>query len=209
VKKSPPVFAEPLPEGKARLIDAAVRLAARDGRAVSSLGLRELAREAGLNHNTFYRHFESIEELGRFAAERVALRLMTELKKIRSKVADPAEATIRTTEYFLDFVRDHPETIVVGLRELHSHDSAMRRILQHAMNDIAANRADQLAELNLFGGMDRDTLLQATRATTYYSFYRALDYIEHPRQRRRIRDDIVSFIHAQFLGRIALKNLGA
>ena len=51
------------PPGKRALLDAAERLAS-SSRCLTSLGLRELAREAGLNPNTFYRHFRDMEDLG-------------------------------------------------------------------------------------------------------------------------------------------------
>ena len=47
--------------GKLKLIQAALRLIT-ETRSLTSLGLRELAREAGLNPNTFYRHFKSLDE---------------------------------------------------------------------------------------------------------------------------------------------------
>lgn len=49
--------------GKLKLIEAALRLITQS-RSLSSLGLRELAREAGLNPNTFYRHFRNLDEFG-------------------------------------------------------------------------------------------------------------------------------------------------
>ena len=48
--------------GRERLIQAALRLASRT-RSLTHLGIRELAREADLNPNTFYRHFGTIEDL--------------------------------------------------------------------------------------------------------------------------------------------------
>jgi len=46
--------------GKRLLMEAALRLTSTS-RSLSSLGLRELAREAGLNPNTFYRHFRDVD----------------------------------------------------------------------------------------------------------------------------------------------------
>ncbi|HSW13298.1 MAG TPA: TetR family transcriptional regulator [Solimonas sp.] len=191
--------------GKQRLIEAALRLAAREGAALSSLGLRELAREAGLNHNTFYRHFGDLDELGQAAAASVATQLMAALKEIRRNAARHADATIGSTEYFLDFVRDNRELVTVGLRELHSTDSPMRRALQQVLKDIALESVEQITTMNLVPGIGRDSLFQATSAITYYMLYRGLDYLEQPRQRRVIRDEIVDFIRAQFMGRIALQ----
>ncbi|MDF5872783.1 TetR family transcriptional regulator [Pseudomonas aeruginosa] len=49
--------------GKRALLEAALRLGS-SSRSLGAIGLRELAREAGLNPNTFYRHFRDIDDLG-------------------------------------------------------------------------------------------------------------------------------------------------
>ncbi|MGH8561539.1 MAG: TetR family transcriptional regulator, partial [Nevskiales bacterium] len=94
----------PLPAGKQKLIEAALRLCARDGTTLSSLGLRELAREAGLNHNTFYRHFGDVNALSNAAAEQVAGRIMAGMKEVRRNAATHADATVGAAKYFLEFV---------------------------------------------------------------------------------------------------------
>jgi AcrR family transcriptional regulator len=198
-----------LPDGKRRLIEAAFRLGARDGIALPSLGLRELAREAGLNHNTFYRHFRDMDDLGRTAAEMVAAQLMKELKEIPAHAKQDEDVTISTVAYFLDFVENHIDAMIVGLREMHSKDSPMRGILQQAVEDIALDRAEQIISMKLATGLERKSLQQATRAITYYMFYRALDYIESPRRRRSIHADIVGFVRTQFIGRLTLQQMAA
>ncbi|HKY92448.1 MAG TPA: TetR family transcriptional regulator [Nevskiaceae bacterium] len=199
----------PMPEGKRRLIDAALRLAARDGVALTSLGLRELAREADLNHNTFYRHFGSLDELGAAAADAVVTRLMSGMQAIRRSAVREGDATVRAADFFLDFAREHPEVIVVGLRELHSVDSPLRGAMKKVLQDIAEDSADQMQSLGLVAGLSREGLVDASSAISYYIWYRSLDAIERPRQRKAIRDDIVAFIRAQFLGRLALERSAA
>lgn len=183
-----------------------MRLAARDGAILSTLGLREIAREAGLNHNTFYRHFESLDDLGLAASATIATQLMQALKEIRRNAARKADANIGTANYFLDFARDNSALLIVGLRELHSNVSPMRKKILQVLEDISTESVDQIVNMNLVPGLSRDSLKQATSAITYYMFYRALDYIEHPRKRNVIRDEIVSYIRSQFLGRIALES---
>ncbi len=77
-----PAVAQELPAGKRKLIEAALRLTA-GGRSFASLGLRELAREAGLNPNTFYRHFSALDELACEAVESVSRRLRPMLRRER------------------------------------------------------------------------------------------------------------------------------
>lgn len=194
--------------GRERLIAAALRLAAQ-GTALSALGLRELAREAGLNHNTFYRHFRDLDALGGTVVETVAAQLLAGMAAIRRNAVAHADATLGVADYFLDFACEHPEVIVVGLRELHGGDSPMRRILRRTLDDIAQQNVEQILGMKLVPGLERPGLQQACAAITYYMFHRALDCIEQPSQRARIRAEIVDFVRTQFLGRLALQRAGA
>lgn len=191
--------------GKQRLIEAAFRLAARNGTSLASLGLRELAREAGLNHNTFYRHFETLEDLGHAAAAEVAGQFMTAMKDIRRSAARHADASVGAAEYFLDWARDNHSLLVISVRELHHSESPMRKAMQRVIHEIATESVEQITSMKLVPGIQSAALLQATTSITYYMCYRALDYLENPRQRRAVRDDLVSFMRAQFLGHLALQ----
>ncbi len=202
-RRAKPVVAN----GKRRLIEAALRLSAR-GAALSSLGLRELAREADLNHNTFYRHFRDIDELGRAAAEEVSAQIMSGMKEVRRSAATHADATQGAAEYFLDFVKQNPDPFIVGLREVHSASTSMRRIMRQVLDEIAAESVEQIVTMNLAPGLDRATLFRATSTITYYMLYRSLDYIEHPEQRGAIVEQIVTFVRMQFLGAAALEDTG-
>ena len=205
LKKQAPKQNVPPPNGKRRLIEAALKLGAR-GTPLDSLGLRELAREAGLNHNTFYRHFDDLDELSIAAAEEVASQIMAGMKEVRRNAATHADATVGAAEYFLDFVRDNPDPFIVGLREVHSTSSPMRWVLQKVIDQIAVESVEQITSMNLAPGIEPAWLMRATSAITYYMFYRSLDYIEHPRQRQSIIDEIVLFARMQFYGAAALQS---
>lgn len=194
-----------LASGKRRLIDAGLRLAASQGVGLSSIGLRELAREAGLNHNTFYRHFGDMEDLARTAVEDVVEQMMAGIKEVRRNAARHADATQGTVAYFLDFVEHHPELFTVGVRELHGGSPAMRRILRQAVDDIAAESVEQIASMDLAPGLSRETLLQTTSAITYAMLYHALIYLDHPEQRSLIAAQLVSVIRMLFFGAAAVQ----
>ena len=191
------------PQGKQRLIDAALRLAAR-GTSLSSLGLRELAREAGLNHNTFYRHFDDVADLSVVAAEEVATQLMAGMKEARRNAVKHADANRGAAEYFLDYVRRNPDPFIVGVREANTAFTPMRAVIQRVLEQISIESVEQIRDMNLAPGLDRQALLRATAAIAHYMFYRALDFIEHPEQRDAIADDLVTFMNMQFLGAAAL-----
>jgi TetR/AcrR family transcriptional regulator, fatty acid biosynthesis regulator len=191
--------------GKQKLIEAALRVCARDGVMLSSLGLRELARDAGLNHNTFYRHFGNIEELAEAAAGEIATQIMAGMKDVRARSEKHADATIGAVEYFLDFVQRSPAAFIVGLRELHGGTPRMRGIFLKVIDFIAQESVEQITSMNLAPGLSREVLLQTTTPIAHYMFYRARDLIDHPAERARITDEMVGFIRTQFFGALALQ----
>ena len=75
--------------GKRLLMEAALRLAS-SRRSLSSIGLRELAREAGLNPNTFYRHFADVDDLGLAIIRDIATQLRQPLRELRLEAAGRA-----------------------------------------------------------------------------------------------------------------------
>ncbi len=192
-----------LPVGKQKLIAAALSLAARDGTMLSSLGLRKLAREAGLNHNTFYRHFDGPEALGQAAAEQIAAQIMSGMKRVRQRASRHADATEGAVEYFLDFVQANPEVFLVSVRELHSIDSPMRAVLQRVLETIADESVAQINAMNLVPAMPPQQLYQAALDITHYLFVHALDVIDRPQDQKQLAARFVAYIRRQFLGAIA------
>ncbi|MGS8176830.1 TetR family transcriptional regulator [Pseudomonas aeruginosa] len=69
--------------GKRALLEAALRLGS-SSRSLGAIGLRELAREAGLNPNTFYRHFRDIDDLGLTMIRDISTQLAPERRRRRS-----------------------------------------------------------------------------------------------------------------------------
>ncbi len=64
------------------LLQAALALIG-EGRSFTSLGIREIAREAGLVPNAFYRHFRNTDELGLALVEEVGITLRRLLREAR------------------------------------------------------------------------------------------------------------------------------
>lgn len=190
-------------DGKRRLIIAALKLSA-GGTPLMALGLRELAREAGLNHNTFYRHFGQIEDLGRAAAELIAQRIMAGMKEVRQQALKHADMNRAAADYFLQFVLKNPEAFIVGVREANSLGTPMRAILQGVLEQIAAESVEQITSMKLATGLTPATVKRATTAITEHMFRRALDCIEEPAQQEAIAAEIAEFVRMQFLGAAAL-----
>lgn len=125
------------------LMRATLRLAASHG--FSSLGLREVSREAGIAPTSFYRHFADVEELGRGIIREL---VSPAIASITSQVADgaaPAASQIAETiaEGLLDATDGDPELIRFVVAERVSGNSAIRESLRREL----ARLADALARV--------------------------------------------------------------
>jgi AcrR family transcriptional regulator len=168
--------------GRQRLIEAALRLAARKS-SVSLLGLRELSREAGLNPNTFYRHFADMDELGTAIVEQLADEMRERRYAVRAEAPDFATFTQRSLEMYFEFAAEHPEAFVLGFREL-SLPTAASRAIRRVMDEVA----DELAEVMVRQGLaaERDSAREIAGFVVSGLFLLAIEYIDRKAQRRAV-----------------------
>jgi AcrR family transcriptional regulator len=95
-----------------RLIDAAAVVIARDGLAASTT--REIARTAGVNEVTLFRHFQSKENL-----------LTAVLERVFAPSAAAAMQPVGRETSLSEIVRDYAETYAAGINK----NLALRRVL--------------------------------------------------------------------------------
>lgn len=216
-------------QGKRLLMEAALKLTAQS-RSISALGLRELAREAGLNPNTFYRHFKSIDELGLAIIEEMTGQIRQPLRALRRQAAEsvvppgtkdlswednPAlnlqKATLvthQTVRLFLDYALQHRNAFIMGVRELHGASPVLRQALRKVMRDFAADMADDIKQLQLLPMLDDATLQDVAAAVSREMFQLAMDYIEQPDQREIICGQAEMLVTTLFTGAVLLKGHG-
>lgn len=184
--------------GRRALLEAAIRLAA-NGRCINSLGLRELAREAGLNPNTFYRHFTSMEEMGLVMIEECAEQMHGPLRALRQSVAaslplQPGEwgpqqaergrqVSEATVKMYFDHALANQQVLMVGLRELHGPSPRLRAAVQTIMQRQSRELAEDMASLGLLPKeLPAAVLLSLASMISRNLFYQALDLIGAPEQ---------------------------
>lgn len=171
-------------QGKRKLLDAAARLAAREGAA--SLSVRALAQEAGLSTNAIYRHFESVDSL---MIELIAdfggqLREGLRAARLAAPAGQPPSRTV--VGWLLDFALAHPDEFVVSMRERHGAlapakdaiEASLTRIRQEMLGDFRAQ--GRLPSLS-----DQDIDL-ALRVIIDQTFGLCLQCIEAPQRRSAI-----------------------
>lgn len=214
--------------GKRLLMDAALRLTSTS-RSLSSLGLRELAREAGLNPNTFYRHFRDVDDLGLTVIGEITRLLRQPLRDLRREAAQRAvrddgptvpkllgidlgrgrRVCHETVQLFFDFVAEHPEAFIIGVRELHGASPVLREALRQVMDDFAEDMAEDIVEFKLLPGIvSAAAVRQVSGIISRSLFEQSLDYIGQPQRRDAIRALAGEQIVMLFTGASVLRSMG-
>lgn len=188
--------------GRQRLFKAALRLAAKS-RSIHAIGVRELGRQAGLNPNTFYRHFPDIEALTLALIAEIGSDLRRTLRELRRQAAPRQELATRTVQQVFDFALNQPEAISVAVRELHGPSAAVRSALRELLDDIARDMADDLTLLKLAPALDGTVLRQLSLTVVRHLFYSCLDVLEQPRKRAAFVRQATAFINMLFAGAAA------
>ncbi|TKA89546.1 TetR family transcriptional regulator [Halopseudomonas bauzanensis] len=217
--------------GKQALLDAALRLAA-DGRTLNSLGLRELAREAGLNPNTFYRHFREMDDLGLTLLRSIVEQVRGPIRVLRHDATARAERQIRqqnpaidqvqlelrrgrlvcaeTVRLFLDYVLANAEVVMVAMREMHGPSELLRREVRNMMRLFADDLAQDIVELKLVSEQVAPMQVrQIAEMVSLNLFFQSLDYIAQPQRRDQLRRLVEEQIMMLFTGAAFLQAVGA
>ena len=196
-----------LANGKRLLMDAALTLTAST-RSLNALSLRELAREAGLNPNTFYRHFKDFDELGLAIINEMSSEIREPLRQLRRQAAEsvvPAGTeqesweqnpqlnlaksrlvNTQTVRLFFDYVATNPNAFILGVRELHGASPVLRKALRQVMQDFARDMAEDIEALGLMPAVENSVLLSIAETISREMFQLSMDYIEQPERREEI-----------------------
>ncbi|MCE0759120.1 TetR family transcriptional regulator [Marinobacter sp. G11] len=185
--------------GKLKLVQAALRLIT-ETRSLTSLGLRELAREAGLNPNTFYRHFKSLDEFGLQVLGYIAEDMKTGVRQLRQMADSSEQASHDTVTFVYRYFLANPAATTVAVRELHGPSPVLRRALEAQLDASAREMAEDILDRGLVPGVEAAVVHEVSHMTIRYILFRAMDYIEKPEQRERIQVETERFINRQFRG---------
>ncbi len=191
-----------VPEGKLRLLQAALRLIT-SSRSLTSLGIRELARAASLNPNTFYRHFKDLDDFGLFVLDYVAGEVKQQVRLLRQQAASSDQAARDTVAFVYEYFRDNPAIPTVAVRELHGPSAVLRQAIDEQLEQAAREMTEDTVERRLVPDIERSVLLDIARTTVRYMLFRGMDYIEYPDQQDAIRLETVRFLRRQYAGALA------
>jgi AcrR family transcriptional regulator len=110
------------------IMDAALRLSAKRG--FAGLSLRAVATEAGIAPATFYRHFQSIDDLGLALVDQIGMTLRQLVRDARHRVGETMprrDVVAQSVETFLEYARSQPNLFRLLLGEGAGNTREFRR----------------------------------------------------------------------------------
>lgn len=126
---------------RAALLQAALDLMG-EGRSFTSLGLREIAREAGMVPNAFYRHFRNTDELGLALVEEVGITLRRLLREARQVNVAQSEMLRRSVQVYHQYVKNNRLQFLF----ISSERSGGSRILRLAIRSEVTHFTHEMAQ---------------------------------------------------------------
>ncbi|MDI1348773.1 HTH-type transcriptional repressor FabR [Aquabacterium sp.] len=114
------------------IVAAALKLVGPQ-RSVSSLSLREVAREAGIAPNSFYRHFHDMDELAVALIELAGRSLRDIIGSARSRARTDASVVRSSIEVFVAQLRSDDRLLHILLREGNVGSDAFKQAVERQL----------------------------------------------------------------------------
>ena len=188
--------------GKKLLMEAAARLAARQG--ATSLVLREIAREAGLNHNTFYRHFTDLESMMQAIVESFGDELRQGLSDARATLRPGEVPTQKVIGWLFDFARGHRDVFIVAMRERFGPPGPLRDAVQRLLEQLTADTQRDLTMIGFLPDIDPDYMRRVLEVSVNEVFRNCIEYLERPRRRQELLAATQEVLETLLAGAVAL-----
>ncbi|MFB7111884.1 TetR family transcriptional regulator [Streptomyces sp. NPDC056291] len=139
------------------LMDAALRLL--EEQSLSSLGLREVTRAAGVAPTAFYRHFHSTADLGVALVEEALSSLHPMIRSTVSQADDSEQRITRAVGLIARHVEAYPAHVRFIARERHGGVQQVREVVGEQLAKFAREVRDELAKDPQSAGWSEDDLV--------------------------------------------------
>lgn len=186
------------------LMDAALALMGQ-GRSFTSLGLREITREAGVVPTSFYRHFRDMDELGLALVEEGS-RTLRELLRNARQGGVPIEDIIRTSvRIYRQFVEVHRLHFLFIAGERNGGSPVIRAAIRREVARFTAEMAQDMRALGFRPDLPTATLEMVCGLVVTTMLNAATDILDLPANQPRVEQEMVE----NFVRQLRLVFLGA
>lgn len=186
------------------LIAAALRLIGPN-RSVSSLSLREVAREAEIAPNSFYRHFRDIDELAVALIELSGRSLRQIVGNARHRAGDSSSIVRSSIEVFIEQVRADGKLLHVLLREGTAGSDAFKAAVDRELVFFEDELHSDLVRLNTSQGKPLHEPRLVARSITRLVFAMGASALDAPPEDdQRLKQELSEMVRMLLAGARAM-----
>ncbi len=187
-----------------RLVEAALSLIGQ-GRSFSSLGLREVTREAGVVPAAFYRHFRDLDELGLALVEMGGVTLRRLLREARRDGIPPTDMLRGSVLIYKRFVEDRPLVFRFIAGERGGGSRVIREAIRTEESHFASEMAQDLRALGTLPDLSSASLQMICGLVVTTMLNAASDILDLPHAQPKREQELV----ANFVRQLRVIFLGA
>lgn len=170
---------------KEELFQAALNLIGPQ-KSIASLSLREVAREAGIAPNSFYRHFKDIDELAIELINRSAIVLRQILHQARLKASRHSSIVRSSIEVFIEQLDADEGNLSLLLREGYTGSTSYKEAVEKQLNYFQQELQEDLVRLERLNGTKMAHPDLAAKAITQLVFNMGANVINLPSEERKV-----------------------
>ena len=179
---------------KEELFQAALNLIGPQ-KSIASLSLREVAREAGIAPNSFYRHFKDIDELAIELIDRAGLVLRKILNESRLKASKQNSIIRSSVEVFIAQLDADEGNLSLLLREGYTGSKSYKQAVERQLNYFQQELQEDLIRLERLNNKKLFHPEIAARAITQLVFNMGANVIDMaPEDRKEIAEQTMIMI---------------
>ncbi len=185
---------------RAEIIEAALKLLGPH-RSVSTLSLREVAREAGIAPNSFYRHFRDIDELAIALIEQAGSALRSIIGTARQRASRERSVVQSSMEVFMEQLRLEQGNLPLLLREGKVGSAAFKQAVEQQLCFFETELKEDLVRLEQLHGNQLYAPELVAKAITRLVFAMGANAMEQDSDsQNRILTQTVDMIHMIIAG---------
>ena len=187
------------------LVEAALTLVGPH-RSISTLSLREVAREAGIAPNSFYRQFRDMDELAVALIDRAGSSLRTIIGEARQRAPRESSVVRASVEIFMAQLRSDDKLLHILLREGTVGSPAFKAAVERQLRFFEEELQQDLVRLAESTNSPLHQPRTTVRAVTRLVFAMAASIMDLPRERdAEVAEELITMVRmilqgAQVLG---------
>lgn len=170
---------------KEELFQAALNLIGPT-KSIAALSLREVAREAGIAPNSFYRHFKDIDELAIELIERSGIVLRQILHQARLKASKQSSIIRTSVEVFIEQLDADEGNLSLLLREGYTGSKSYKEAVERQLNFFQQELQEDLIVLERINRSKIAHPDLVAKAITQLVFNMGAKVIDMPSEERKV-----------------------